>query len=147
MDRSLLNKLTSEVRRYHNKDFLKATMAVCALSARADNEAGLSERFGIDHVMANVPALRVFDVDKTREILGGYFTALREDEKNAKKILSNKVRRMGGNHKRARTLMRVAFLIIVADENIHYKERLEFARLCLLLDLEPGQVWNELEAT
>ena len=43
--------------------------------------------------------------------------------------------------------MRVAFLIIVADENIHYKKRLEFARLCLLLGLEPGQVWNELEAT
>lgn len=146
MDRSLLNKLTSEVRRYHNKDFLKATMAVCALSARADNEAGLSERFGIDHVMASVPALRVFDVDKAGQILDGYSTSLREDNKNAKKILSNKVRRMGGNHKRARTLMRVAFLIIVADENIHFKERLEFARLCLLLGLEPGRVWSELEA-
>jgi tellurite resistance protein TerB len=93
-----------------------------------------------------VPALRVFDVEKANEILNGYFSALRADEKNAKKILSNKVRRMGGNHKRARTLLRVAFLIIVADETIHYRERLEFARLCLLLGLEPGRVWSELEA-
>ncbi len=44
MERSLLGKLVTEVRRYRNKDFLKAAMAVCALSANADDEVSLSER-------------------------------------------------------------------------------------------------------
>ncbi len=51
---------------------------------------------------------------------------------------------MAGNRKRARTLMRGAYLVITADDEIHEKEREEFGRLCNLLDLEPRQVWPEL---
>ncbi len=44
MERSLLEKLATEIQRYQNKDFLKAAMAVCALSANADNEVNLVHR-------------------------------------------------------------------------------------------------------
>ena len=37
--------------------------------------------------------------------------------------------------------MRVAYLIIAADQEIHAAERAEFDRLCALLDLDPAQVW------
>ncbi len=39
--------------------------------------------------------------------------------------------------------MRVAYLVITADHEIRNEEKREFARLCALLDLDPGQVWRE----
>ena len=144
MERSLLDKLVGEVLRYQSKDFLKASMAVCALAASADDEVSLSEHYQIDRVLATEPALQNLDSRKATDTLYDYIHALRTYGEDSKRILYNKVKRMAGDHKRARTLMRVAYLIIAADGEIRDAERDEFARLCGLLDLEPTQVWAEL---
>ena len=141
MEPSLLDKLVTEVRRYQNNDFLKAAMAVCALTANADDEVNLAERYGIDHALETEPALRLFDPAKAVRILDDYIFALREEGDAAKAVLDNKVRRFAGDHKRSRTLMRVAYLIIAADQEIHAAERAELDRLSALLDLDPAMVW------
>ncbi len=141
MEPSLLDKLVTEVRRYQNKDFLKAAMAVCALAANADDEVNLAERYSIDRALETEPALNLFDAAKAVRILDDYIFALREEGDAAKAVLDNKVRRFAGTHKRARTLMRVAYLIIAADQEIVAAERAEFDRLCALLGLDHTQVW------
>ena len=144
MEPSLLTKLATEIRHFRNKDFLKAIMAVCALTALADEEIKLSERYRIFHAFARDPALRGLDVNKAVSILDDYIFALRQEGEAAKQVLYAKVARLAGKHKRARTLMRVAYLVITADEEVREPEMAEFRRLCALLDLEPTQVWKEL---
>lgn len=144
MDDQLLDKLTDEVKRYENKDFLKAAMAVCALTAVADNEVTLSEHHRIGYALAMVPALRALDAEKAIDILYEYIYALRTNGEEAKQVLYGKVKRMAGDHKRARTLMRVCYMVMTADGKIEDAERAEFNQLCTQLDLEPGQVWKEL---
>jgi len=144
MEISLLDKLVSEVRQFHNKDFLKASMAVCALAAASDDEVVLAEHYRADDILANEPALKIFDAKKAVDILYDYIYELRTHGESARQILYNKVRRMTGDHKRSRTLMRVAYLIIAADGKIRDAEKEEFVRLCRLLALEPEQVWREL---
>ena len=141
MEPSLLDKLATEVQRYQNKDFLKAAMAVCALAANADDEVNLAERYSIDHAIETEPALSLFDSAKAIRVLDDYIFALREDGEAARAVLDNKVRRFAGDHKRSRTLMRVAYLIIAADQEIHAAERAEFDRLSALLGLDPAEVW------
>ena len=84
------------------------------------------------------------DAEKAIDILYEYIYALRTDGPEAAEILRNKVQRMSGDHKRARTLMRVCYMVITADGKIDDAERAEFNRLCRLLELEPQQVWKEL---
>ena len=146
MNDILLNKLTGEVQRYENKDFLKAAMAVCALTAVADNEITLSEHHRIGYALAMVPALRALDADKAIDILYEYIYALRTHGDTAAEILHNKVKRMSGDYKRSRTLMRVCYMVITADGKIEDAEREEFGRLCRLLDLEPQEVWQDLSS-
>ena len=43
-----------------------------------------------------------------------------------------------------RTLLRVAYLVILADHEIRDSEREEFRRLARTLGLEPEQVWQQL---
>ena len=144
MQQSLMQKLVTEVQHYRNKEFLKAAMAVCALAALADNEFKLSERYRIFQAFAAVPALKELDLNKAIEILDDYIHALRKDEDRARDVLYHKVRRMAAHPKRARTMMRVAYLIIVADDEVTDSELREFRRLCVQLDLLPDQVWQEL---
>lgn len=146
METSLLQKLVGEVRRYHNRDFLKAAMAVCALSAYADNDVSMVERYSIDHAIENEPSLREFDKKKAVMILDDYIFELKQEGDAAKNILYNKVRRMAGDHKKSRTLMRVAYLIIDSDREVRDEEMEEFMNLGLLLDLEPSQIWAHLSA-
>lgn len=143
MERTILNKLVVEVRQFHNRDFLKAAMAVCALAAAADEEVKVSEHYRIDAILAKEPALMALNAEKAIETLYAYIYALQTDWTPAAEVLYKKVRRMAGNRKRARTLMRVAYLVIAADGEVNDKEREEFGRICRLLDLEPRQVWPE----
>ena len=145
LKRPLLDKLGTEVDRYQNKDFLKAVIAVCALTASADDEVLLAERCAITGVIQSEPALHGIDVDKANQILNDYISALQEDGDAAKAILTDKVRRMAGDHKRSRTLMRIAYLVISADYSIEDREMSEFRRLCGALRLEPDLVWRESE--
>jgi tellurite resistance protein TerB len=144
MQQMLMEKLVSEAQHYRNKEFLKAIMAVCALVALADDEFQVVERQRIFQAFARVPALRELDFHKALEILEAYTYALRHNGLAAKEVLHKKVRRMAGKHKRVRTMMRLAYLIIVADEEVHDVELHEFRHLCGLLKLQPD--WHELSA-
>jgi tellurite resistance protein TerB len=140
MEQTVLVKLVVEVRQFHNRDFLKAAMAVCALAAVADNEVKLSERYQIDAILAKEPALLAFDANKATDTLYAYIHALQTDWRSAADVLYKKIRRMAGNHKRARTLMRAAYLVIAADGEINSRERAEFWRICDMLKLDPREV-------
>jgi tellurite resistance protein TerB len=140
--RSLLDKLGGELSRYQDKKFLKAAMAVCALTILADEEVKPQERRDIDHAIRTEPSFATFDIDKANEILEGYISELTSNGEEAKKILYDKVCRMAGDHKKARTLMRVSYLIITADCDVDDKEMAEFRRLCGMLELEPDEVWQ-----
>ena len=142
LERPLLDKLGGEVDRYQDKIFLKATMAVCALTALADEEVKLQERQDINYAFRVEPSLATFDIDKANKILDGYISALTTNGEATKKILYGKGRRIAGNHKRARTLMRVAYLVITADHDVHEKELAEFRQLCGMLGLQPDEVWQ-----
>ncbi len=143
LERPLLDKLETEVSRYQDKDFLKAAMAVCALAAMADDEVKIEERCCINLAIRTEPALQAFDVDKASAILDDYIEGLERDGDAAKQVLSEKVRRVSSDHKRARTIMRVAYLIITSDYDVDERELAEFRRLCGLLELEPDEIWGD----
>ena len=143
MESYLADKLASEVEHYQNKDFLKAAMAAFVLTAHADGSMGSTERYRIDETLKSEPGLREFDFKKATEILDSYAKALQDEKEPTKKVLYSKVRRMAGNYKQARTLMRICYLIVQADGIIHEVEMKEFRQLCGLLRLEPAEVWRK----
>ena len=144
MAETIRQKLAAELRRYLDKDFLKASMAVCALVASADQKVMLSERYQIDRAITKEPSLAHFDAAKATELLDSYLHELEVEEEKARRVLTNKVARLRGDPKRARTLMRVAYLIITADDEIALEERVVFVNLCTTLGLDPAVVWKEL---
>ncbi len=140
----LLEKLVVEARHWRNKDLLKAVMAVFALTALADGELPVAARQGLFQAFARQPPLRELDLHKALAVLRDYAEAFRADPAGATAVLEAKLRRLAGKHKRARTILRLAQLILSAKGAPSDPERTEFRRLCALLDVAPQQVWEEL---
>jgi tellurite resistance protein TerB len=135
-----LVKLKTDIERFRDRAFLKAAMAVSALTALADGEISLEERYRVDAIVAGEPALAAFNSHKAAAIFNDYVHALRSEPDRARRILMAKVERMAVKPRRARTLMRVSWLIIVADERVRPAETAAFDELCRALMLDPEDV-------
>ncbi len=144
MQQLLLEKLVVEARHWRNKELLKAVMAIFALAALADGELPVAARQGLFQAFARQPPLRELDLHKALAVLRDYAEALRADPAGAAAVMEAKLRRLAGKHKRARTILRLAYLILAAKGEPSAPERTEFRRLCALLDVEPEQVWEGL---
>lgn len=144
MQQLLLEKLAIEARHWRNKELLKAVMAVFALAALVNGELPVAARQGLFQAFARQPPLRELDLHKALAVLRDYAEALREDPAGATAIMEAKLRRLAGKHKRARTILRLAYLILTAQGALSDPEQSEFRRLCALLNVEPGEVWEEL---
>jgi len=119
-------------------------MAVFALAALAEGELPVAARQGLFHAFARIPALRELDLHKALAVLRDYAEALNEDPAGAAAVMEGKLRRLAGKHKRARTILRLAYLILAAEGALSETEQTEFRRLCALLDVVPEQVWEDL---
>jgi tellurite resistance protein TerB len=143
---ALTEKLRLELDRYRNKDFLKAVLAVCALAAHADSKVGLATRYRVDDVLDRLDLIQLFDRAKVNEVLDDYIYGIDQDAAAAAEILHAKIQRIAGDHKKARTLLRIAYLIIIADDLVTPAEQAEFNRLCQILAIDPALVTKGLEA-
>jgi tellurite resistance protein TerB len=144
MQQLLLEKLIVEARHWRNKELLKAVMAVYALAGLTGGELPVAARQGVFQAFARAPALRELDLAKALAVLRDYAEALRADPAGAKAVMEAKLRRIAGKHKRARTALRLAYLILGARGEPSGPEQTEFRRLCALLNIAPEQVWEEL---
>ncbi len=144
MQQLLLEKLVVEARHWRNKELLKAVMAVFALAALAKGELPVAARQGLFQAFARQPPLRELDLHKALAVLRDYAEALRKDPDGATAIMEAKLRRLAGKHKHARTILRLAYLILTAKGELGEPERTEFRRLCALLEVEPEHVWEKL---
>lgn len=141
---SILEKLKAEVERFQNKPFLKAAMAVCALCAQADGKVSLSERYRVDALLGALEDLRIYDPRKAIELLNDYLYSLTTDHERAVGVLRGKIGRYAGNAKAARTLLRIAYLVVTADGEIAPAEQRVFDSLTALLSADPKAVLTPL---
>jgi len=137
---SLKDKLKSDIERFRDRAFLKAAMAVSALTALADGDVSLEERYRIDAILAREPTLSAFNGNKAVAIFQDYVYELGREPERARRVLMSKVERMAEKPRKARTLMRVSWLIIAADGEVKPGEAQAFDELCAALMLDPEDV-------
>jgi tellurite resistance protein TerB len=141
---SLMEKLKTEVERYQNKGFLKAAMAVCALTALADGRVSLSGRYRIDALIETMESLRIYDPHKAIAIFDDFLDDLKGDHDRAAAVLEQKIGRYARDYKSARTLLRIAYLVLTADGAISQQRMLVFNEICLSLSVDPKEIWEKM---
>ncbi len=139
-------KLRSDTTRYWDKPFLKAAMAVCALSALADGKVSLNERYRVDAILSAMDRLNVHNPHKAVDIMNDYVEALQTEQVRAKEVLLQKISRFSGDYKSARTLLRIAYLVISADGDLTNSEREVLDQICTTLSVNPSEIEKMAES-
>ena len=112
-------------------------MAVCALAAVSSGRITLAERYQVDTLLATLDRLSIYDPHEAIDILDTFIFRLREDPDSATELQA-KIHRYADHEEAAHTLLRIAYLVISADEGIAPGERAMFDELCVVLGADPG---------
>src|SRR5664279_1573265 len=108
---SFSEKLRLEFERYRNKDFVKAVLAVCSLTACADPTTSPATRHRVESILHRLDRLGCIDRVQADLILKAFVLAIEQDMDRASAILHNKIARFAGDYKKLRTLLRIAYII------------------------------------
>jgi tellurite resistance protein TerB len=140
----IIEKLRTDTAHYWDKPFLKAAMAVCALTTHADGEVSLVERYRVDAILDAMDRLRIHNPHKAVDIMNDYIEGLRTEPERTVEVLQGKISRCADNYKSARTLLRIAYLVISADGKVAISEREAFDKICFTLSISPDEIWAKM---
>ena len=131
-------KLTTEVGKFKNKEFMEAIVAGCALVAAADGEISSSEKLKMSGFIKNSDELKVFDMDKVIEAFNRVCSKFEFDEQIGRAEALAVVGKIKGKPEQARLLVRVCMAIGASDGDFDDKEKAVCKLLCIELGLTPS---------
>ena len=98
-------KLTTEVGKFKNKEFMEAIVAGCALVAAADGEISSAEKLKMSGFIKNSDELKVFDMDKVIEAFNRVCSKFEFDEQIGRAEALAVVGKIKGKPEQARLLI------------------------------------------
>jgi tellurite resistance protein TerB len=131
------DKLTTEVGKFKNKEFMEAIVSGCALVAAADGEISSSEKLKMSGFIKNSKELKVFDMDKVIEAFSNACSKFEFDEQIGRAEALAVVGKIRGKPEQARLLVRVCIAIGASDGNFDDNEKAVCKLLCAELGLPP----------
>jgi tellurite resistance protein TerB len=140
----IVEKLRIETERYWDSPFLKAAMAVCALTLLSDGKVSVSKRYRADAIINTMDRLRVHNPHKAVDIMDNYIAALRTNPGKAEDVLQGKILRCADDYRMSQTLLRIAYLVITAGDEVNEAERFAFNRICATLSVNSEEIWAKM---
>ncbi|MDO6680744.1 MULTISPECIES: tellurite resistance TerB family protein [unclassified Oceanobacter] len=132
------DKLTTEVSKFKNKDFMEATATACAMIAAADGDISSAEKMKMTGFINNSPELKAFNLNDVINVFndacGKFEFDYQIGQAEALKTI-NKIKKDDGA---ARLLVRVACAIGASDGSFDDQEKAACRLICSELGLNPA---------
>jgi len=132
------NRLTTEVKKFRNQEFMEAVVAGCALVAASDGNVSADEKKKMAGFIQNSDELRVFDMT---QVIGAFNRAIEKfefDEEIGRAEALRAIAKIGKKPDAARLLVRVCCAIGSADGSFDEKEQAVCRQICRELGLTPA---------
>lgn len=130
--------LTTEVAKFRNRHFMKATAAACAMIAAADGEVTAAEKIKMTGFINNSPELKVFNLNDVLAAFNDATSKFEFDFHIGEAEALKTIGKLKGNDSAARLLVRVACAVGGSDGNFDKQERAACRQVCLELGLSPA---------
>ena len=127
--------IQERIEKHRDREFLKAAMAACALTAYADGKVSYPERHTVEDILDSLRWLLVEDANKAMETFESFVTALEDNTLVAEKVLLGKLRRMAADQEAADLIVHIALEVIHADDHFNRAEHLQLTEICHVLGL------------
>jgi chromosome partitioning protein len=107
--------LMAKAERVRNRPFLEATMAASALISCDEEGVSFAKRHALDRVLANVDALKVFDVHLAVDIFNDFVAEIRDGSEGGRARAFAALRAIAGDPEAAELILRISCAIGRAD--------------------------------
>jgi tellurite resistance protein TerB len=131
-------KLTTEVGKFRNREFMEGLVAGCALVSAADGNIDSAEKQRMTGFIQNSAELKVFDLGDVIKSFNAYCEKFEFDAEIGKAEALRAVGKLRSKPDAARLLVRVCRAIGSADGDFDESERAVCRTICTELDLNPA---------
>jgi tellurite resistance protein TerB len=129
----------TQVGKFKNKDFAKASMAMCALIAAADGTIDDAERAKVTGLIANNEALSVFPANELTQKFDFYASKLQTNFDFGKLEATQTIAKLKTKPDQARAVIQIGIIIGGADGNFDDNEKAVVREACHSLGISPTE--------
>ena len=134
---SLLSDYKAQIARHKNRQFMKGTMAACALVAIADGEVSFSERIRVDQIIDALDALKVFDPHEAVDVFNQFCEGIIKAPKEGRAKALNEMQAAANTEEKAALMVRIFLGICESGGEASLATQIEAVMLCAMLGKEP----------
>lgn len=131
-------KLTSEMVKFKNREFMEAVANSCAMVAAADGEVSSAEKMKMTGFINNSPELKVFNLSDVIKVFNEACGKFEFDYQIGQAQALKNISKIKGKDGAGRLLVRVARAIGASDGNFDDEEKAVCRLICLELGLAPA---------
>jgi tellurite resistance protein len=144
---SILENWSTKVQRLRGRRFLDAAMAAAALVSSADEDVRLSEQYALDHLLARMDKLRVFDPHAGVELHRRYVERIAAEPGNGRQDAIDSVSSFRGDEEKGLLILYVGAVVAKADGDLSEPETRALADISTALGLPAEESLDRIWGT
>lgn len=129
-----------EIERHHNRPFLEAAMAACALVATARGHITFAHRTRIDQILETLDALKVFDPHEGVEIFNAHAERILDHPRQGRTHALKIIRRATKNSDTARLLVQLCLAVSEMNDDTSLADQIEIVMLCDQIGVDSAEL-------
>ena len=129
-----------EIERHHNRPFLEAAMAACALVATARGHITFAHRTRIDQILETLDALKLFDPHEGVEIFNAHAEKILEHPRDGRLRALRVIRRATKNPDTARLLVQLCLAVSEMNDDTSLADQIEIVILCDQIGVDSAEL-------
>jgi tellurite resistance protein TerB len=133
------DQLKQKSGQFKNKDFAKASMAMCALIAAADGTVDPQERSKVVGLITSNDVLSIFDANDLRSDFDQFCNKLVADYDFGKLEAVQAISRLKKKEDQARAVIQIGVIIGGADGNFDENEKKAVRDACFAVGISPAE--------
>ena len=130
----------------HNRPFLKAAMAACAMVSFSDGEVHLCDRIRLDQIMDTLDELKMFDPHEGVDLFNYFTEQIDKSSKKGHEEALAAIEAVAKDKSTAELMIRLCLAISLSDGKTNLVEQIEIVSLCSLLGVDSKSLGLDMEA-
>lgn len=126
-----------QLRRNHNRPFLKGVMAACALVAIADRVVSFGERVRIDQILETLDALKVFDPHEGISLFDEIIDDIKKSPEKGRERAFQALEAVAIDEETKKLILRICIAVSEANGKKMLEDQIEIVSLCSQLGIDP----------
>jgi tellurite resistance protein TerB len=129
----------------HNRPFLEAAMAACAMVSASEGEVSFADRIRVDQIMETLTQLKVFDPREGVELFNHYTDRILASPQEGREEALKTIKAVTADLETAESLIDLCLAVSLSDGVTSLVEHIEIVSLCGLIGVQPESIGLDTE--